>query len=29
MLYYSILDTHHRLRPGFIHRDHIDLIKTS
>ena len=27
MLYYSILDTHHRLRPGFINRNHIDLIK--
>ncbi len=28
MLYYSILDTHHRLRPGHIHRQHIDLIKS-
>ncbi len=27
MLYYSILDTHHRLRPGFITRSHVDLIK--
>jgi alpha-L-fucosidase len=27
-LYYSILDTHHRLRPGFITRQHIDIIKT-
>jgi alpha-L-fucosidase len=26
-LYYSILDTHHRLRPGFITRKHIDMIK--
>ena len=26
-LYYSILDTHHKLRPGFITRRHIDLIK--
>lgn len=27
MLYYSILDTHHRLRPGYITRDHVELIK--
>lgn len=27
MLYYSILDTHHQLRPGFITRSHVDLIK--
>ena len=27
MLYYSILDTHHRLRPGFITRAHIDMVK--
>src|SRR5207237_9496208 len=27
LLYYSILDTHHRLRPGFITRPHIDMIK--
>lgn len=27
MLYYSILDTHHLLRPGFITRSHVDLIK--
>ncbi len=26
-LYYSILDTHHKLRPGFITRQHIDMIK--
>ena len=26
-LYYSILDTHHRLRPGFITRQHIAMIK--
>src|ERR1700743_3833141 len=26
-LYYSILDTHHRLRPGMITRRHIDMIK--
>jgi alpha-L-fucosidase len=26
-LYYSILDTHHRLRPGFINRQHIEMIK--
>jgi alpha-L-fucosidase len=26
-LYYSILDTHHRLRPGFITRQHIEMIK--
>jgi alpha-L-fucosidase len=28
MLYYSILDTHHKLRPGFINTSHIELIKT-
>ena len=27
MLYYSILDTHHRLRPGHIRPEHTDLIK--
>lgn len=27
-LYYSILDTHHRLRPGYIHRKHIEMIKS-
>ncbi|MDR1408648.1 MAG: alpha-L-fucosidase [Tannerella sp.] len=27
MLYYSILDTHHRLRPGFITRAHVEMIK--
>ena len=27
MLYYSILDTHHRLRPGHITRGHVDLIR--
>lgn len=27
MLYYSILDTHHRLRPGYITRNHVELIK--
>jgi alpha-L-fucosidase len=26
-LYYSILDTHHKLRPGFITRQHIEMIK--
>lgn len=26
-LYYSILDTHHRLRPGLITRKHIEMIK--
>jgi alpha-L-fucosidase len=26
-LYYSILDTHHKLRPGFITRRHIDMVK--
>jgi len=26
-LYYSILDTHHRLRPGFITRKHVEMIK--
>lgn len=28
MLYYSILDTHHKLRPGYITRPHIDMVKT-
>ncbi|BAU53564.1 alpha-L-fucosidase [Mucilaginibacter gotjawali] len=27
MLYYSILDTHHRLRPNSITRKHIDMVK--
>ena len=27
LLYYSILDTHHKLRPGFITRQHIEMIK--
>ncbi len=27
MLYYSILDTHHRLRPNHITREHIEMIK--
>lgn len=27
MLYYSILDTHHKLRPGFIMKEHIDMVK--
>lgn len=27
MLYYSILDTHHKLRPGHITKAHIDMIK--
>ncbi|MDR1331717.1 MAG: alpha-L-fucosidase [Tannerella sp.] len=27
MLYYSILDTHHRLRPGYITRAHVDMVK--
>jgi alpha-L-fucosidase len=27
MLYYSILDTHHKLRPGYINRSHIDMVK--
>jgi alpha-L-fucosidase len=27
MLYYSILDTHHKLRPGHIEKKHIDMIK--
>ena len=26
-LYYSILDTHHKLRPGYITRRHVELIK--
>ncbi|MDR1584346.1 MAG: alpha-L-fucosidase, partial [Prevotellaceae bacterium] len=28
MLYYSILDTHHRLRPNMIKADHINMIKS-
>lgn len=28
MLYYSILDTHHRLRPGMITRQKVDMIKS-
>lgn len=27
MLYYSILDTHHRLRPGYITREKVDMVK--
>ncbi|MDR1090141.1 MAG: alpha-L-fucosidase [Prevotella sp.] len=27
MLYYSILDTHHKIRPGFITTQHIEMIK--
>lgn len=27
MLYYSILDTHHKLRPGFITKQHIAMVK--
>jgi len=27
MLYYSILDTHHKLRPGFITKEHIEMVK--
>jgi alpha-L-fucosidase len=27
MFYYSILDTHHKLRPGYITREHIALVK--
>lgn len=27
MLYYSILDTHHKLRPGYISQDHVKLVK--
>jgi len=27
MLYYSILDTHHKLRPGYITPEHIDMVK--
>jgi alpha-L-fucosidase len=27
MLYYSILDTHHKLRPGWINPQHIEMIK--
>jgi alpha-L-fucosidase len=27
MLYFSILDTHHRLRPGYINRSHIEMVK--
>ena len=26
-LYYSILDTHHKLRPGFINANHIEMVK--
>ena len=26
-LYYSILDTHHKLRPGFITRRHVEMVK--
>lgn len=27
MLYYSILDTHHKLRPGWINQKHIEMVK--
>lgn len=27
MLYYSILDTHHKLRPGYITKQHIEMVK--
>lgn len=27
MLYYSILDTHHKLRPGYITKNHIGMVK--
>ena len=27
MLYYSLLDTHHKLRPGWINSQHIDMVK--
>ncbi|KAA6325958.1 hypothetical protein EZS27_024882 [termite gut metagenome] len=27
MLYFSILDTHHKLRPGYITRSHIEMVK--
>jgi len=27
MLYYSILDTHHKLRPGHIEKKHVDMVK--
>ncbi|MDR2680396.1 MAG: alpha-L-fucosidase, partial [Tannerella sp.] len=27
MLYYSILDTHHKLRPGFITQAHVEMVK--
>lgn len=27
MLYYSILDTHHKLRPGFVTRDKVQMLK--
>jgi alpha-L-fucosidase len=27
MLYYSILDTHHKLRPGYINHKHIEMVK--
>ena len=28
MIYYSILDTHHKLRPGWINPQHIELVKS-
>lgn len=28
MLYYSILDTHHKIRPGFINCQHVEMIKS-
>ncbi|MDR2860139.1 MAG: alpha-L-fucosidase [Mediterranea sp.] len=28
MLYFSILDTHHKLRPGYITHSHIEMVKT-
>jgi alpha-L-fucosidase len=28
MLYYSILDTHHRLRPGMINASHVSMVKS-
>jgi alpha-L-fucosidase len=27
MLYFSILDTHHKLRPGWISREHVEMVK--
>ena len=27
MLYYSVLDTHHKLRPGFINQSHVEMTK--